>query len=98
VVADRILGLSVKQSWCSAIASGQKTVENRTWRTSYQPGGLLALHAYARVEWLAPDMAWIAAGVTPYRKGTRRADWTAALPLGCRARGSSQPVATSRGC
>lgn len=35
--------LTVKQPWASAIASGAKRVENRTWRTNHR--GRLAIHA-----------------------------------------------------
>jgi hypothetical protein len=85
--------LSVQQPYAGAIASGLKDVENRAWRTTYQPGGLIAVHASARPEWLAPEEAWLAAGVAPYRPGMRRADWEAFLPLG-----AIVAVATFRGC
>jgi hypothetical protein len=35
--------LTIQQPWAWAIASGQKPVENRTWRTSYL--GRIAIHA-----------------------------------------------------
>jgi hypothetical protein len=35
--------LTVKQPWTWAIAHGQKTIENRTWNTTYR--GPLAIHA-----------------------------------------------------
>ena len=35
--------LTIHQPWASAIAAGQKTIENRTWRTSYR--GPLLIHA-----------------------------------------------------
>lgn len=89
----RIMALSIRQPWASAIASGPKDVENRTWRTSYEPGGLIAVHASAGIEWQVPDEAWAAAGVAPYRRGMRRADWTATLPLG-----AVIAVATLAGC
>lgn len=38
--------LTVRQPWAFAIAALGKTVENRTWTTSYR--GLLAIHAGAR--------------------------------------------------
>lgn len=38
--------LTVRQPWAWAIASGVKTIENRTWTTTYR--GPLAIHAGAR--------------------------------------------------
>lgn len=35
--------LSLKQPWASMVANGTKTIETRTWRTSYR--GPLAIHA-----------------------------------------------------
>lgn len=35
--------LSIRQPWAWAIMSGQKTIENRTWRTTYR--GALLIHA-----------------------------------------------------
>lgn len=35
--------LTIQQPWASMIASGEKWVENRTWRTNYR--GPLAIHA-----------------------------------------------------
>jgi len=35
--------LTISQPWASLIASGEKFVENRTWRTNYR--GTLAIHA-----------------------------------------------------
>lgn len=43
--------LSIKQPWASLIVSGHKTVEMRTWKTSYR--GLLAIHASKK-----PDMLY----------------------------------------
>jgi len=40
--------LSVRQPWAWLIVNGYKTVENRTWRTSYR--GPLAIHAPQRIE------------------------------------------------
>jgi hypothetical protein len=75
-----IRGLSVRQPYTSAITFGDKNRENRSWPTSYR--GLIALHAAKAVEWDAPDIAWTAAGLTPYRYGSPREAWTASLPLG----------------
>lgn len=38
--------ITVQQPWAGVIASGDKTVENRTWGTKYR--GPLAIHAGAR--------------------------------------------------
>lgn len=35
--------LSLKQPWASMVANGTKTIETRSWRTSYR--GPLAIHA-----------------------------------------------------
>ena len=45
--------LSVRQPWAWLICQGMKTVENRTWRTSYR--GRLAIHASLTVEKYAID-------------------------------------------
>jgi hypothetical protein len=42
----QIRALTVRQPWAAAIATGAKTVENRTWSTTYR--GTLAIHAAAR--------------------------------------------------
>ena len=39
-MSQMMRALSVKQPWASLIASGQKTIETRTWRTDYR-GDLL---------------------------------------------------------
>lgn len=46
---NEIRALTIKQPWAWAIAHGGKTVENRTWGTSYR--GLVAIHAGARSGW-----------------------------------------------
>jgi hypothetical protein len=45
---QRVQVLSVRQPWAWAIARGRKTVENRTWSTSYR--GPLAIHTPMRVD------------------------------------------------
>lgn len=35
-IGDFVKALSVKEPWASLIASGQKTIETRRWRTSYR--------------------------------------------------------------
>lgn len=45
--------LTVRQPWATCIASGRKTVENRTWNTTYR--GPLAIHAGARGDAHARD-------------------------------------------
>ena len=72
--------LTIWQPYASAIAFGDKRVENRTQPLAYR--GLLAIHAGLAVEWGASDKAWIAAGLTPYKAGSERAAWTASLALG----------------
>jgi hypothetical protein len=72
--------LTVRQPYCSAITSGDKRRENRTWPTRYR--GLVALHAAKAVEWDAPDIAWTAARLTPWRPGLRRDAWIGCLDLG----------------
>jgi hypothetical protein len=41
-----IRALTVRQPWAALIVSGEKTVENRGWRTNYR--GLLLIHAGSR--------------------------------------------------
>jgi len=77
---DRLVALTVRQPWASAIIYGGKDVENRVWQTGYR--GRLLIHAGKAVDWDAPDHAWTAAGVAPYRRGAGRQHWTASLPLG----------------
>lgn len=72
--------LTVRQPWASCIAFGGKDIENRSWSTPHR--GLVAIHAGKGVDWDVPDHAWTSAGLAPYRKGARRAAWTASLPLG----------------
>ena len=78
-MADLLIALTVKQPWASAIIYGDKDIENRVWRTGYR--GRLLIHAGKAVDWLAPDHAWTAAGLAPYRRGAPRVAWTASLPL-----------------
>lgn len=40
--------LTVRQPYAYAIACGEKTIENRTWNTTYR--GLIAIHSAARPE------------------------------------------------
>lgn len=42
--------LSVQQPWAWAITSGFKTIENRSWATSYR--GRVAIHASSNERWL----------------------------------------------
>ena len=79
-MAGEIRALTVRQPWASAIAFGDKRVENRSWPTAYR--GLLAIHAGASVDWDATEKAWPAAGLAPYVAGAPRKAWTASLPLG----------------
>jgi hypothetical protein len=44
--------LTIQQPWAWAIAAGHKTVENRTWPTSYR--GPLAIHAGKSTAWEVP--------------------------------------------
>jgi hypothetical protein len=60
-----IRGLTIRQPWASAIAFGDKRVENRSWPTAYR--GLVAIHAGLSVDWDAAEKAWPAAG--PSRRG-----------------------------
>ena len=46
--APALKGLSVRQPWAWAIATGLKPVENRTWRTHYR--GPIVLHASQRYD------------------------------------------------
>ena len=62
-----IKALTIKQPWASAIAFGDKRVENRSWPTAYR--GLLAIHAGASIDWDAAEKAWPAAGLDPVRRG-----------------------------
>lgn len=45
--------LTIAQPYAELIASGEKRVENRGWRTPYR--GLLAIHAGKSRAWLTPD-------------------------------------------
>jgi activating signal cointegrator 1 len=42
--------LSVKQPWANMIASGQKTIETRTWRTTYRGHILIVSSRRPRIE------------------------------------------------
>lgn len=77
---SELRALTIRQPWCSAIAFGQKRVENRTRPVSHR--GPLALHAGLGIEWDAPGIAWTAAGLAPYSPGSPRDAWRASLPLG----------------
>ena len=48
--------LTVRQPWASAIMSGAKTVENRTWMPQriWEPGDRIAIHAGAAIDREAP--------------------------------------------
>lgn len=41
----KIRALTIRQPWASLVVSGQKDIENRTWKTSYR--GMLLIHAGA---------------------------------------------------
>ena len=45
----RYKALSVKQPWASLIASGEKTIETRTWPTSYRGELLICSSAQPRI-------------------------------------------------
>ncbi|MEW5876068.1 MAG: ASCH domain-containing protein [Candidatus Zixiibacteriota bacterium] len=56
--------ISLWQPWASAIAVRAKTIETRSWRTSYR--GRIAIHAAKRcradeLRFLQPDWTWMAA-------------------------------------
>ena len=65
--------LSVRQPWAHLIVSGNKDVENRTWRTSYR-GSLLILASKT------VDRDACAYFAREYRKAGF--DWPSALPTG----------------
>lgn len=48
--------LSIKQPWCSLIATGLKDVENRTWKTQYR--GKILLHASSSVDNETRELNW----------------------------------------
>jgi hypothetical protein len=82
-MASDFRALSIQQPWASAIAYGPKRVENRTWSAPpWIIGQTIALHASKGPDWDAPEKAWIAAGLVPYRYGDPRKAWTASLVLG----------------
>ena len=91
--------LSIQQPWCSAIAYGDKRVENRTWQAPHWiTGTTIALHASKGPDWYAPARAWTAAGLTPYRYGDPRKAWTASLALGAIVALAEVTESHSRGC
>jgi hypothetical protein len=78
-----VKALSIQQPWCSAIAYGPKRIENRTWAApQWALGTTIALHASKGPDWQAPEMAWTAAGISPYKPGAPRKHWEGSLPLG----------------
>ena len=81
-MAEPMRALSIQQPWASAIAYGPKRIENRSWYPPVLPGTVLAIHASKGPDWDAPDKAWTAAGLTPYRDDAPRSAWTASLALG----------------
>ena len=46
----KIKALSVKQPWAGMIASGQKTIETRTWETPYRGNLLIVSSKLPRIE------------------------------------------------
>jgi hypothetical protein len=80
-MGTELRALTVRQPWASAIAYGDKRVENRTW-TAPQWLTEFAVHAGSGTDWDAPPEAWAAAGLPPYRRGDRQAAWSASLALG----------------
>lgn len=51
-MSDELRGLSLLQPWASLIAAGAKTIETRSWGTSYR--GQVAIHAsrrFTREQW-----------------------------------------------
>ena len=75
--------LSIQQPWICAILYEDKRVENRTWAPPARViGQAIALHASKGPDWDAPDYAWHAAGLMPYRPGAKRSAWTGSLALG----------------
>ena len=102
-MGERMRGLTVMQPWASAIASGKKTVENRTWGVpGYVTGKTIAIHAGRSVDWDATAAAWIAAGLVPY-DGSATYPWTSGLTLGAviavaRVTGSCVPWECSGEC
>ena len=79
-MGEPMRALTVRQPFASAIAFGDKRVENRGKSIAYR--GPLAIHAGLAVEWPAVPMAWTAAGLTPYSQGAPRKAWRVSLPLG----------------
>jgi len=51
-----VRALTVRQPWASLIACGAKTIETRSWKTSYR--GSLLIHAGKA----SPDLSWEGAG------------------------------------
>ena len=49
--------LTIQQPWAWAITAGYKTVENRTWRTSYR--GWVAIHAGASDAWMTRGLSFL---------------------------------------
>lgn len=58
-----VRALSVRQPWAALILDGAKTVENRTWPTRWR--GTLAIHAGARPDPAAAELATTGVGSTP---------------------------------
>jgi len=82
-MAEPMRALSIKPPWIGAIVYSDKRVENRSWSApDWIIGRTIALAASKAPDWDAPDMAWTAAGLTPYEPGAPRKAWTASLTLG----------------
>jgi hypothetical protein len=95
-MGEPMRALSVMQPWIGAITYSDKRVENRGWPApDWIIGRTIALHASKGPDWGAPDRAWTACGLAPYRAGPNapRRAWTASLTLG-----AVLAVATITGC
>lgn len=83
--------LTIQQPWASMIASGEKWVENRTWRTNYR--GPMAIHAglgskYLKKKELADydtgsvvAVAWLSASFN--LSIAKSLDWSGSRQEGC---------------
>lgn len=59
--------LSIKQPWAAGIAAGIKTIETRTWSTSYRGDLLLVSSASPRINGLLSGCAFAVAALTGCR-------------------------------
>lgn len=80
--------LTVCQPWAWAIASGLKTIENRTWYTSYR--GPIAIHAGVSTKWIDA-----ARGLLPEAPHRRYLEFGAIVAVGTLA--DCVPVAEVQG-